>query len=322
MEKLDLLDRKILYELDIDSRQPVSILSKKLRKSRNVIEYRIARLQEQRIIQKFVTLIDPGRLGLMIWNVYLEFQNTDQKIESEIVAYLKRSNKVWWVAQTTGRWNLIYSVALSDIKEFYAAVSEFNSRFGHYILNQSLAAHVEVEVFSRGYFLNKPGIGVTWFKKFEPTNLDSVDKAILRELSTNARLSAVDLALRLKLTPRIVSYRIKDLVKKQIITRFRLLLDVSKFGYGFYKVIVHLKNISEQNDRKLKEYCKQLGTVFHYEKKIGPWMLELEMDGESYEQMNEIMKTMKEQFLDYIKSYDLMLICNEPKGELDLTSQL
>ena len=51
-------------------------------------------------------------------------------------------------------------------------------------------------------------------------------------------------------------------------------------------------------------------------------MLELEMDVESYEKVNELMKEMKEKLPDYIKSYEIMLISNEPKGELDLTQQL
>lgn len=322
MDNLDLLDRKILYELDIDARQPITMLAKKIGKSRNVIEYRIQRLQEKGIIKNFVTLLDAAKFGLMIWNVYLEFQNLTPEIEREIVEYLKQNKKVWWVALPTGKWNLIYSIFVKDIKEFYSTVSDLNSRYGHYILNQSLAAHVEVEILSRGYFIKKPSIGVTWYKKFEPIKLDDVDKKILRELSTNARTSSVDLANKLKLTTRVISYRIKELIKKEVITRFRLQLDVSKFGYGFYKVIVHTKNMSKENDKTLMEYCKQLGNIFHYEKKIGPWMLELEMDVESYEKVNELMKEMKEKLPDYIKSYEIMLISNEPKGELDLTQQL
>ena len=322
MEELDLLDRKILYELDINARQPITILAKKIKKSRNVIEYRIKRLQERGVIRNFVTLLDAGKLGLMVWNVYLEFQNLTPKIEKEIVEYLKHNKKVWWIALPTGKWNLIYSIFVRNIKEFYSTVSDFNSKFGHYILNQSLAAHVEVEILSRGYFLNKPSIGVTWYQKFEPIKIDDIDKKILRELSTNARISSVDLANKFNITARVISYRIKELIKKKVITRFRLQLDVSKFGCGFYKVIVHLKNISNSNDRKLLQYCKQLGNIFHYEKKIGPWMLEFEMDVGSYEKVNELMKIMKENFSDYIKSYEIMLISNEPKGELDLTQQL
>lgn len=87
-------------------------------------------------------------------------------------------------------------------------------------------------------------------------------------------------------------------------------------------MIVHLKNISDANDKSLEEYCKDLGNVLHLERKIGPWMLELEMEVESYEKVNELMKKMKENFSNYIKNYEIMLITNESKGELDLTLQL
>jgi len=322
VEKLDLLDRKILYELDINARQPLTTLSKKIHKDRNIIEYRIKKLQEKGIIKNFVTLIDAGKLGLTIWNVYLEFQNLNASKEKEIINFLKKNKKVWWVAQTTGRWDMIYSIFVKDVKEFYDTVNDFNSKYGKYLLRQSLAAHVEVEVFSRGYFLNKPSLGVTWYKKFEQIKLNEIDKKILKELSTNARISSVELATKINSTARIVAYRIKDLQKKGIITRFRLQLNQSKIGYGFYKVILNLKNLSKTNDKALEEYCKNLGNVFHFERKIGPWMLELEMDVESYEKVNEIMKNMKEAFPNYINSYEIMLIYNEPKGELDLTQQL
>ncbi|MCR4334974.1 MAG: hypothetical protein NUV57_00365, partial [archaeon] len=116
--------------------------------------------------------------------------------------------------------------------------------------------------------------------------------------------------------------RIKELRRKKVISVFRLQLDANKIGMGFYKVIVNLKNISVEQDESLKEYCKQSGNVFHYEKKIGPWLLELEMDVESFEKANQIMKTMREKYPDFIKSYEIMLVYEEPKGELDLTQQL
>lgn len=322
MKKLDLIDRKILYELDIDARQSLSTLAKKLQRKRNTIEYRIKKLQEEGIIKNFVTLLDAGRLGLTVWNVNLEFQNVDSKVERLIIEYLKNIKKVWWIAQTTGKYDFIYGVCIRNIKEFYDIVREFNSKFGKYILKQDIIAHVEVDVFSRGYFLNKPSVGVKWSKQYEEIKLDKIDKQILKLLSTNARISSVELAKKIGATPRIVIYRINQLRKNGVITRFRLELDVKKLGYNFYKVIVYLKNFSKEHENKLREYCKNLGNIFHYEKKMGSWMLELEMDIKNYEKANEMMRKMKEMFPDYIKSYDLMLITNEPKGELDLTQQL
>ena len=320
--ELDNLDRKILAELDIDSRQPITILSKKLHRARNVIEYRMKKLQEDGIIKNFVTLLDASKLGLDVWNVYLEFQDISSSVEQKMINYLNKNKKVWWVAQTAGKWNMIYSIFIKDIKELYSTINNFNIEFGKYVLNQSLVAHVEAEIFSRGYLINKPAVGVSWSKDTKVEEVDELDKRILRELSTNSRISSTDLAVKLHSTERIIIYRIKDLIKRGIITRFRLQLDTAKFGYHFYKSIIHLKNFEEKQAKLLKDYCKDLGNIFHYEKKIGPWMLELEMDSQSYEKANELMKKMKEAFPDYIKSYELILITNEPKGELDLTQNI
>ena len=47
MEKIDLKDRKILYQLDIDSRQSYSQIAKKVGVSKNVLVYRINKLIEK-----------------------------------------------------------------------------------------------------------------------------------------------------------------------------------------------------------------------------------------------------------------------------------
>jgi DNA-binding Lrp family transcriptional regulator len=320
--ELDNLDRKIIAELDTDSRQAITTLSKKLHRARNVIEYRIKKLQEEGIIKNFVTLLDASKLGLNVWNVYLEFQDISSSVEDKMITYLKKNKKVWWVAQTAGKWNLIYSIFIKDVKELYETINKFNMEFGKYILNQALVAHVEAEIYSRSYLIEKPSVGASWSKDNKVEKINELDKKILRELSTNSRISSVELADKLNSTERIIIYRIKDLLKRKIITRFRLQLDTARYGYHFYKAIIHLKNFEEKQDKLLKEYCRNLGNIFHYEKKIGPWMLEIEMDAESYEKANELMKKMKEDFADYIKSYELILITREPKGELDLTQNI
>ena len=47
---LDLIDRKLLYFLDINARQNIATLAKKLHIGRNVALYRINRLKEEGII--------------------------------------------------------------------------------------------------------------------------------------------------------------------------------------------------------------------------------------------------------------------------------
>ena len=91
---------------------------------------------------------------------------------------------------------------------------------------------------------------------------------------------------------------------------------------SFYKAVICVKGFTDGKNSALKSYCIRKGNIFHYEQKIGSWMLELEMDAENYEAADRQMKEMKESFPDFISSYDLLLIREEPKGELDLTGMI
>lgn len=320
--KLSMLDKKLLYELDINARQPLTQLSKKVRASPATIEYRLKRMKKSGLIKNYLTFLDAGKLGLMIWNVYLELQNTTEKEENEIVDYLCKLQKTWWVAKCSGKWNLIYSLCVKNVKEFYDIVNDIQSKFSNYILNQSLAAHAEVEIMSRGYFIKKPGIGISWYRNLEHVELDEEEIKILKVISLNARLSSTEIAKKTSLTQRIVSYRMKELIKKGIISRFRLLLDVSKIGMSYYKSIIYVKDYTDKKKAALKEYCISQGNIFHFEQKIGPWMLEIELDAENYEAADRQLKQMKEQFPDFIRNYELLLIREEPKGEMDLSKMI
>lgn len=91
---------------------------------------------------------------------------------------------------------------------------------------------------------------------------------------------------------------------------------------SFYKVIVYLKDYNDSKNNTLKQYCIEQTNIFHYEQKMGPWMLELEMDAQDYESADKQLKAMKEKFPDFIRSYELLLITDEPKGDLDLTKMI
>ena len=320
--KLTAIDRKLLYELDMDARQSISALAKKTRSSPAGIEYRMKRMEKSGLIRKYITFLDAGKLGLMVWNVYLKLQNATSKEEKEILDYLASLKRTWWVASCSGKWDIIYSLCVKDVKEFYSIAADVHNRYGEFITDQNIEAHAEVEIISRGYFVKKGGMGSTWYKAIEKSMIDGKDLKILKAIAENARLMSTDVAKKTGLTSRIVSYRIAELQKNGIIHRFRLVLDVSKIGMSFYKVVVHLKNYTERKNFALKQHCIDEGNIFHYEQKIGSWMLELELDAGNYESADRQMKRMKEKFPDFIRDYELLLITGEPKAELDLTKQI
>ena len=58
MVKIDLKDRKILYYLDLNSRQSFAEIGKKVGLSKNAITYRIKRLEKEGLINNYYTAIN------------------------------------------------------------------------------------------------------------------------------------------------------------------------------------------------------------------------------------------------------------------------
>ena len=69
---LDLKDKKILHELDINARRTLSQLSKKVNLSRDVINYRINKLEKEGYIKGYQTIVNFSKLGYLTIRFHLK----------------------------------------------------------------------------------------------------------------------------------------------------------------------------------------------------------------------------------------------------------
>ncbi|WP_120499896.1 Lrp/AsnC family transcriptional regulator [Roseovarius sp. EL26] len=63
--------------------------------------------------------------------------------------------------------------------------------------------------------------------------MDHIDDHILRELSRNGRISNLELADRINLSPSACLRRVQDLERRGVIIGYRAILDRPKLGVGF-----------------------------------------------------------------------------------------
>ena len=91
--KLDLNDKKILKELDLNSRQSNTAIAKATRLSKNIVNYRIKRMEDAGIIEGYTTTFDYSKLGYLLIRVYFDFYETDQKKEEELIKFLISDKK-------------------------------------------------------------------------------------------------------------------------------------------------------------------------------------------------------------------------------------
>lgn len=63
--------------------------------------------------------------------------------------------------------------------------------------------------------------------------MDQIDQGILRTLTRDGRISNVDLAARVNLSPSACLRRVQELERSGVITGYRASLDPEKLGFGF-----------------------------------------------------------------------------------------
>ena len=106
MQQIDLKDRKILYQLDLNCRQSNTHIGKKVGLKKDVVAYRIKRMQEEGIIKNFWTAINTFRLGYDVFRVYISLQTISQNIKNEIIQHFVKYKNTWAVKSAKGEMNL------------------------------------------------------------------------------------------------------------------------------------------------------------------------------------------------------------------------
>ncbi|MEM7241429.1 MAG: Lrp/AsnC family transcriptional regulator [Pseudomonadota bacterium] len=85
-------------------------------------------------------------------------------------------------------------------------------------------------------------------------DIDNIDHEILRQLSMDGRITNLELADRVGLSPSACLRRVQDLEKRGVIKGYRAVLDRHKIGGGFLAYItVGLSDHSKESQRRFEQ---------------------------------------------------------------------
>lgn len=307
MTKIDAKDKKILYQLDSDARQSLTQIGKKVGLKKDVVSYRIKRLQDEGIIKYYWTVIDAYRLGYMVFRFYLSFQYVNPEIKKEIIEYLTRDKHTWVIASIKGRWDLSVVIWVKDIRDFYHLWQQFLDKYGDYFEEKIFSIYVQAYVLKQSHLLQE---------KFDPSDrlhyeivgpgekvtIDDLDYQILNELAVNARMPLIELAEKLNCSSQTITYRIKNLIKIGVIQGFRSAIDITKLGLQYFKVDIHLKEYSQR--KEIINHVKLNPNIVFIATSAGVSDLELEIYIENSDRLNQLMEEIILKFPGAIKNYD------------------
>ncbi len=304
MKEVHLSDRRILLELDDNCRSSLNQIGKRVRLSKEVVNYRIKRLEDLGIIQGYRAVIDFSKLGIQSYRMYLKFQNTSQTKEQEIIDFLKNNKRVWWLGRATGWIDLDFGIWVTSDPEFYLFLKEFLSRYRPFIQKEYLSKIIEYIHNLRVYLTDKKG------NESKPLVIgsgilietDLTDRKILSLLAHQGRISLVEIASKVKLTPEAVKYRIKRLEREKVILGYKALINTSKLGMQYFKVDMFLEDFSKL--KMLEAYCHYHSNIVYIDRTIGGSDLEFDLEVKDVSQMLSILSEMKEKFSNTIRNFE------------------
>ncbi len=315
MADFDLKDRKILYELDTNSRQTYQKIARKVGLSKDSVVYRIKNLQEAGVIKRFHTVIDVGKLGFISFRLYLKLQNTTPEKEDEITEYLKTQLSVTWLVSIDGEYDLGMWILVKSIKEMDDLWQNLLSKYLDYIDKRWLTIFTKVSYFPRAYILEKEKnteeyIFITYP---EPAEFDKIDLEILKLMAPNSRIPILEISNKLKITPKTIAKRIKQLEKNKIIVGYRTMFDLEKLGYQYFKVHINLHNKNQEKENQLRAFIKSHPNIVYDNKVLGGDDIEIEVQVKTIQDLRTLLDKMKKQFSEIIKNYKYMLFYREHK---------
>lgn len=313
--KLDLRDKKLLFELDKNSRATLSDLAKKLKTSKEVIHYRLKKLIDENVILRFHTITPLYRFGLTAYKVYLRLSDCSKENLDKLINYLLTNKDVFWFGTCNGRWDLIFGTTSKNLEEFMAIQDKIMHKFGDFIQEKELSISRENLQYNRRWMYNdnSPLIEFNFGEKESKIELNEKDKKILDSLIPNSRKSIVDIAKETKLSIDIVGYRLKTMEKEGIIKGYKCLLNPHKLDFVTCKAFVFFKNITEERKKEFIDYVKNQNNTINIITTFAAWDLEIMFETKSYEEYFAIMENIKEKFKDIIRFYESILVTSEPK---------
>ncbi|PNX50648.1 MAG: hypothetical protein BV456_05955, partial [Thermoplasmata archaeon M8B2D] len=253
MEKLDVKDRKILYHLDLDSRQSFAQIGKKVGLPKDVVTYRVKKLQDKGVIKNFIPIINSSILGYSWYRFYFTFQYTSPEIIEEIVNYFINVKYTHSVILLKGQYDLLINTHAKNANKAYNVWENILSKYRDYFAQQVFS--VVYKSYGYRYSFLLEGINEIRPKNVRAqvcgsdtiVDIDDLDFQILKILHLNARSPTIEIAKKLHSTTNTVKNRIKKMIDIGVIKGFRINMDLSKIGYSMYKSDIILKDHNKIN---------------------------------------------------------------------------
>ncbi|MFA5992608.1 MAG: winged helix-turn-helix transcriptional regulator [Candidatus Pacearchaeota archaeon] len=309
-EQIDNLDKRILYELDLNSRASASQIARKLRVSKETVNFRIQRLLKRGYISNFYTIFNTSKLGSFYYKVFVKFGKITPRIESEIISFIRNQNNCAYLCSCEGPYDIIFLIMVENNDQFHNFLIKFKEKFGDYVFDKNFHIVINTHKLNQKFlYLGQSRKHSFYQGDIKKEDYDKIDLRIMKIISNNARISLVEIGEKLNLDPKVVKYRIKNLEKKGIIIAYTTALNFDKLGFEFFQINFVLKDV--KLIPQIINFFDNTNKCLFALELLGKYDLTIELHVENDKVLRDIMDKFKLEFQEKFIDYDLFNIYKE-----------
>jgi len=298
---LDEYDKKILYELDKNSRVTLKKLASLIGRSKQFTLFRLRRFQKEEVITHYTAIVDMSRLGFFTFRFYVRFQQLTKEELTKIVEDLKMYENVWTIAVCHGKWDLAFFVGAKNINDVHRVWDSFKLKYRQYIESYNFCIYSPIYNLNRAFFLEERQEAITRvYGTGQREEIDETDIQLIKTYAPNVRRPIIELSETLDLSPQTVLKRIKWLEKNGVICGYKIGLNIEKLGYVSYRIDLELTSTAK--NELLFDYCRQHRNIYQINKTIGGADFEIELVVKDLNELLAIIEDIKIRFKDVVKS--------------------
>ena len=303
---LDALDRAILYQLDLNARQPSAAIARSAGVPEETVRHRIRRLVDRKVITGTLTVIDAGKLGNNYFKILVKLERPTIEVIEEFEEFLLAKEEVNWAARLDVLYDLGFTVRVRQLAELSRFIDGLKARFHGNIRELQIAVNIEVDFLPRDYLMQpvrQIKRKTAYTTPLKAAEIDELDIALLRLLSRNARASLAELSNQAGCSPETAAKRITYLEQQAVITAYRLVLNCEAAGMLNYYVFLFLNSASPKRILELTAYCRQSAFLSYFIKALGPWDYELNIEAPDRNDYREFMSGLCASFSGLIRQW-------------------
>lgn len=303
--EIDEKDKLILYELSLNSRSTTRELSRKIKISKSMVNYRINNMKSSGLIQGSKIYFNYSKLGFEEYVLYIKWTSLSPSREKEITKFFKNFKQVSWLGSSYGNWETIIEFRVENINQLYSILEVLYKKFGDSIKNKELVRNVFEEFY--GYKFQEKKDSRSFKIDFigERKNLDSLDMKIVHYLMENQEYKLYELSEDLGIGLDSLRRRLKKLELEGIIVANSIKINLSLLGLGWNILQISSKYT---DDKDFLSFLKKHPNIFYVYKYLGKWDYEIGIYLNNGLDLEKIITEIKQAFPDFIKDYEFSII--------------